>query len=163
MPQTALHSVQSPNAVTAQSIGHSCALQVRMASVAGHALPPDSAARSTLRQRVEVPPLHEFVHSFHALHAPMTQSTGQLCSMHVLVCTSFGQLRPRCAGCTVMERKRVIVPPPHVCEHGLHARYAVTLQSTGHSWMLQRRTVSSSGQASPPLCAAVMIVRFCVW
>ena len=62
-PQRSEHVVQADQALTAQSMGHGCALQGRDSEVAGHADPPKAAAVETRRVRDCEPPPHEREHA----------------------------------------------------------------------------------------------------
>jgi hypothetical protein len=54
---------------------------------------------------------------------------------------------------------RCCVPPPHVSVHALMADQLDSTQSTGQTVVPQSRVCWSSGQAAPPLRAAVTTVR----
>ena len=59
--------------------------------------------------------------------------------MQVSVSEVAGHNWPPLAGCTVMARVRLLVPPPHSTEHVENAPQSATAQSTGHACVLQSR------------------------
>jgi len=71
---------------------------MRCSERAGHAAPPNFAARATDRLRVEEPVPHEVLQLLNFRHGPTTQSIGHGSLLHSLCCTSLGHAVPPSAG-----------------------------------------------------------------
>jgi hypothetical protein len=91
--------------------------------------------------------------------AVTTQSIGQLSVAQGLVCTISGHLTPPKPASIVMERSRVMVPPPQDLEHWLKAAHPLTWQLTGQACMLQSRTWERVGHLAPPCWTGVTTER----
>merc|ERR1719330_791581 len=63
------------------------------------------------------PPPHCAEHSDHPPQSPTTQSTGHSSSLHDSIASNGGHFVPPPAGCTMMLRNFLSVPPPQVTEH----------------------------------------------
>ena len=129
----------------------------------------------TLREREVDPPPQASEQPLQLDHAETWQLITQGCVLHGCVCVTAGHEAPPNAGCVVMLRVRVSVPPPHETEQ-FHELHAETTQSTGQGcgdkpfgcspYITRERTcvlhacVSTSGlQRSPLLVGFVTIVR----
>ena len=162
--QVLVQSDQKPNAVCAQSTGHSCGLHWRSSLSAGHWYPPNSARMVISRVRFCMPVPHECVHADHTVQPEVWQCSGQGPRSHDADSETPGQGLPPCWTATSMRRLRVRLPPvPHDSEHELHVDQLRTTQSTAHEALLQLCCSSSSGQPTPS-CArgcSTMRLRTC--
>jgi hypothetical protein len=124
-------------------------------------LPPSVASVCT-RERLWLPPLHDTVHVLQAENAPLTQSVGHACSLHVFASLSCGQAEPPQFGC-VCGRVRTDEPVPHDLLQGSQLPQLPIVQSTAHSWLLQSLSTRVDPQALPPDVGGVFVrERVCV-
>jgi len=96
-PHSLSQSDHSPNALTAQLIGHFFVSQALLSSSPPHALPPFSAAFVTVLDRFCCPGPHSLSHTPHSLKALSTQSTGHGSDLQACVSSAFGHAAPPCA------------------------------------------------------------------
>ena len=97
----------------------------------------------------------------HAVHVPGPFGClpGQHCGLHASESVSGAQPTPPKRGSTLRVRVRVRLPPPHETEQLPQSCHALSLQSTGHSLVLQLCVSSSAPQAVPPWSGAIFCVR----
>jgi hypothetical protein len=97
------------------------------------------------------PPPHVLEHADQALKEVTSQSTGQKWVLHALFSCRCLHAMPPFAGCCVMVRLRVAVPPPHDREHWDHAAKELCTQCVGHGVVEQwSKSSNCTGQALPP-------------
>jgi hypothetical protein len=146
--QVLVHEVQMLHLLRAQSMAQACLLQVRC-SLAGHSSPPCAAATLTEWSRVCVPAPQLLVQVDQAFHV-IWQSMGQECELQFRLLAMVAHALPPWAAVETMERVLVCTPLPHSSEHVVQVLYLETMQSIGHSKMLQRAISFGSGQSLPP-------------
>jgi hypothetical protein len=155
------HSLQSdhvPHSVTTQSTGHGCGSHALSESCRpGHATPPWAGCTAAALLRERSPPPQVWLHALHAPHAPITQSIGHSCMLHVRWSAS-GHSDPPCWATVLITTGLVCVPPPHDLMHGSHPAW-VNWQSMGHGPWLQSATSSRFGHGVPPCALGVCTAR----
>ena len=97
-------------------------------------------------------------------HAPQgaqidTQSTGQGCTLQVLVSLTGGQATPPCAAATKMPRERAWYPVLHDAEQGPHSSQIDTTQSVGQLCALHVLASINDGHKAPPWARGVCTAR----
>ena len=108
VPHVSEHAVHAVQVDSAQSIGHSEALQLRESETAAHVTPPWEGEVATERVRAWLPPPHEAEHAVQSVYEVNTQSTGQLCVSQLCVSARKGHTSPPCIGVfSIFERVRV--------------------------------------------------------
>ena len=126
--------------------------------------PPHRGATSTLRERVRVPPPHDFVQLPNNCHSSSWQSTGQHCVLHVCVAVCGGHACPPHALLRVTVRARCCTPPPHCAVQTPQSPHSETVQSTGQQCSLHTADSAKAGHEFPPCCGcrATARARCCV-
>ena len=109
--------------------------------------------------RVCEPEPHDAEHMVYWPQAPTTQSTGHACVLHGLLSVNTGHCTPPLDAYVTMLRVRICVPLPHVAVHIVYSDHCPTTQSTGHACVLHVCVSTSAPHTSPPLAAAVTMVR----
>ena len=128
----------------------------------GHKAPPALGDCTTERVRVWVPPPQTATeHADQADQSDKTQSFGHSCVLHDCDCVNTGHGAPRLAGCCVMVRVCVWVPPPHLTEQSDQVDQPLTAQFTGHGCVLHGTVSVKAGHAKPPLAGDCVTTR--VW
>lgn len=141
------HCIHGPGT---QSVGHRYLLHDRVCVAAPHGTPPYAMERATVRLRACSPVPHDLLHWLQLPHSFCTQSTAHECVLHVLFATSALHTLPPNATLMSMERWRDCVPDPQLRVHWVHEPQSDSLQSIGHSCVLQACSARKLGQAFPP-------------
>ena len=100
-----------------QCTGHGCEPHTCVSEKSGQDFPPAAMATTKLRVRMLKPPPQVREHADQALKEVTSQSTGQKWILHALFSCRCLHAMPPFAGCCVMVRLRVVVPPPQDREH----------------------------------------------
>ena len=112
------------------------------------------------RVRLFTPVPHETEHAFQFVHADTTQFTGHPTSAHDRSSTSGdGQASPPNVAAVVTERTCDWTPVPQLLLHFVHADHSETVQCTGHAAGSHILTFPKTGQATPPCCIGVVMIR----
>ena len=90
VPHDLLHVDQALNAVTTQTTGHACSLQLRASRRLGHSTPPKLTSVTGLRVRSCEPVPHDLVHVDQALYSDTAQSSGQLLELQPRDSSRYG-------------------------------------------------------------------------
>ena len=98
VPHLAVHAVQSPNHVMAQSTGHKVLPHAWRSPSDGHGAPPQEDLVATVRVRRWEPVPQVLLHVLQLSNVPATQSTGHSCELQATVLVNEPQRPPNVAG-----------------------------------------------------------------
>jgi len=162
VPQLAEHEDQAVHVLQVQSTGHGAGLQGSVIlSLPSQRAPPFCAGTCTRRWWLLVPLPHVAEHLSHSPQGPSWQATAQACVLHASV--SFlvpVQGFPLCLSGLSTSRVLDQVPPPQVAEQLAQSPQWPSLQSEGHSSVLQAFCSSPAPvQGDPPLAACARTSR----
>mmetsp|Transcript_132346 Transcript_132346/g.423479 ORF Transcript_132346/g.423479 Transcript_132346/m.423479 type:complete len:401 (+) Transcript_132346:224-1426(+) len=112
-----------------QSSSQASSPQLVLSVVESQGRPPPEGCCRVERTRSMMPPPHWALHALQPLHSSTTQSTGQVCSLHLRFMARGGHALPKLDG-TTMERTSFCTPPPHSALHS-----SAIQADTSQSWM----------------------------
>jgi len=159
-PQVLEHWVHADQTPSAQATGHEASRQSCLRRVAPQVLPPFRAARTMLRVETCSPLPQVTGQAPQAPHEDMVQSDGHACVWHAEdSASSVGHGLPPFSDTRETERMRLCSPPPQEREQRVYLVHSVTMQSTGHTWVLHSVTSESAVHALPPWSAWAVMVR----